>query len=167
MQLHALNRSRVFLFLGVLAASLLIATALGGEEPARPRDIPAVTILDTDNLPRLVFPILDARRGRKLFAAKGCVICHEISGVGGRSASKLDAVKTITLVNPFDFAARMWLGSAKMAELQEKELGYRIFLAGQDLADLAAFAYDRNEQKKLTIHDVPVRIREMMRQHRL
>ena len=110
---------------------------------------------------------MNATRGRKLFGEKGCVICHEINGVGGRSAPKLDATKTITLVSPFDFAAKMWLGATKMAELQEKELGYRIFLTGQDLADLAAFAHDRGEQRKFSIHDVPMEMREMMLRQRL
>ena len=167
MQLNIVIRSRLFIFPAVVAASLLIATALAGQEPPRRTDVPDVTVLNTNNLPKIVIPFIDARRGRKLFGSKGCVICHEINGVGGGSAPKLDAKKTITQVDPFGFAAKMWLGAAKMSELQKKELGYRIFLTGQDLADLAAFAHDRGEQRRFTSHDVPPKMREMMQRHRL
>jgi hypothetical protein len=70
MQLHILNRPRLYLFLGIVAVSILIATAVAGQEPPRRTDIPDATILNTNNLPSLVIPFIDARRGRKLFGAK-------------------------------------------------------------------------------------------------
>ncbi len=36
--------------------------------------------------PRLIMPMMDPDRGRKLFVAKGCVACHAINGVGGHDA---------------------------------------------------------------------------------
>ena len=33
--------------------------------------------------PRLIMPMMNPARGRKLFASKGCVTCHSINGVGG------------------------------------------------------------------------------------
>lgn len=39
----------------------------------------------------LMMPSMDAANGRKLFASKGCVVCHEVNGIGGTDAAPLDA----------------------------------------------------------------------------
>jgi cytochrome c peroxidase len=57
--------------------------------------------------PRLVMPIMNAERGKKLFVDKGCVACHAINGVGGHDAPPMDAHEMGGLMSPFDFAAKM------------------------------------------------------------
>lgn len=99
-------------------------------------------------------PELNARRGRILFVAKGCVICHQVNGVGGEAAPELSAVDPATEINPLDFSARMWRGAPAMTALQTIELGYVIDLDAQDIADLAAFAASKDEQALLTLSSV-------------
>ena len=55
----------------------------------------------------LVLPTMDAVAGRKLFASKGCVLCHSINRVGGTGASALDASLMANPMNRFDFAANI------------------------------------------------------------
>lgn len=98
---------------------------------------------------------MDAAKGRELFITKGCVICHSVNGVGGKAAPVLDAPIGEMVVDPLDFAARVWLGAPAMIELQSVELGYAITLTGDEIGHLAAFAADIAEQKKLTIEAVP------------
>ena len=64
----------------------------------------------------VILPPMDAREGRQLFAVKGCVICHEINGVGGQhgKAPNLDASRMPIEPDPFVFATRMWRGAKKM-----------------------------------------------------
>lgn len=99
-------------------------------------------------------PELNARRGRILFISNGCVICHQVNGVGGRAAPDLGADAASDLVDPLAFSARMWRGARAMSELQTIELGYVIDLSAQDIADLAAFAASPDEQKLLSLDSV-------------
>jgi mono/diheme cytochrome c family protein len=69
----------------------------------------------------LFLPQMDAAAGRALFAAKGCVLCHSVNGVGGSDAPALDANLMDSPMNPFDFAANMWRGSEAMVALQREE----------------------------------------------
>ncbi|GJL92912.1 c-type cytochrome [Hyphococcus sp.] len=101
---------------------------------------------------------VDPVGGKILFVDKGCVICHSVNGVGGKAAPALDAEIGAPAVDPLDFAARMWRGAPAMIELQAIELGYTIYLTADDIADLAAFAADREAQKSLKIDDLPERI---------
>lgn len=111
----------------------------------------------------LLMPIMRPERGRKLFASKGCVVCHSINGVGGRDAPRLDASTMAGPMNPFDFAAKMWRGAPTMIAMQDKELGYQITFTGQELADIIAFAHDPAEQRKLSKADIPPNIRKIMK----
>ena len=110
----------------------------------------------------LLMPILHPERGRKLFAAKGCVICHAINGVGGDHGPSLD-MTTMGPMNPFEFAARMWRGAPVMIELQEEELGEQITFTGQDLADIIAFVHTKAEVRKFSVADIPHRILDVLR----
>lgn len=112
--------------------------------------------------PGLMMPTMNAERGRELFASKGCVVCHSINGVGGEDAPMLDAEFMDEVMNPFEFAARMWRGAAAMVALQEDELGGQIDLTGEELADIIAFVHDAEEQMKFSMSDVPEAIEEMM-----
>ena len=102
---------------------------------------------------------LDSANGRALFVDKGCVICHSANGVGGKAARALDAEIGSPPTDPLEFAARMWRGAPAMIELQSIELGYTIYLTAEEIADLAAFAADRDAQKLLTPDSLPETIR--------
>jgi len=130
---------------------------------------PALSSSDTDMMSTmpmmssgLILPRMDAEEGRKQFAAKGCVVCHAVNGVGGTDAPMLDAEFMDTPMNPFDFAARMWRGADAMVELQRDELGDVIDLNGEELAAIIAFVHDAEEQKKFSEEDIPEEIEAMM-----
>lgn len=110
----------------------------------------------------LFLPRMDPARGRKLFASKGCVVCHAINGVGGEDAPALDAESMERFMNPFDFAAKMWAGAEAMIYVQREELGEQIEFDGGELADLIAFVHDAEEQKKFSESDIPTKIKELM-----
>lgn len=110
----------------------------------------------------LLLPNLDPVAGRALFAAKGCVVCHSVNGVGGQDAPALDAALMDNPMNPFDFAASMWRGSEAMVALQRDELGGQIELTGQELADITAFVHDAGEQAKFSMADIPAKISALM-----
>jgi len=110
----------------------------------------------------LIMPMMNPARGRELFASKGCVVCHSINGVGGEDAPPLDAATMPTVMNPFDFAAKMWRGAGTMIAVQEEELGAQIEFTGSELADIVAFVHSAEEQKKFSKADIPPRIKELM-----
>ena len=109
--------------------------------------------------PGLLMPSMDPGKGRKLFASKGCVVCHSVNGIGGTDAAALDASTMVGMTNPFDFVANMWRGAQPMIELQQKELGGQVEFTGQELADIIAFLHDEAEQKKLSETDFPPNIK--------
>jgi hypothetical protein len=113
--------------------------------------------------PSLMMPMMNSQLGRTLFAAKGCVICHAIHGIGGHVAPRLDARLMPPFVSPFDFVVRMWRGAPAMIVLQEKNLGYQIELTGEELAHIIAFAHDHDEQQKFSAEDIPPWIRTLMK----
>jgi len=109
-----------------------------------------------------LLPYVDPARGRKLFASKGCVVCHSINGIGGEDAPSLVSGEMKPVMNPFEFAARMWRGAATMITMQEDELGEQIEFSGNELADMIAFVHSLEEQKKFTEDDVPDRIKKLI-----
>jgi len=70
--------------------------------------VPGAAPLHAVHGPRLVIPIMNPMRGKKLFVSKGCIACHAVNGVGGHDASNMDVHTMNGLMNPFDFAAKMW-----------------------------------------------------------
>ncbi len=110
----------------------------------------------------LAIPPMDSHAGRELFVKKGCVACHEVNGVGGQIGPSLNAADMPKPMNAFEFAARMWRGAPAMAQMQESLLGEMISLDGRELADLVAFAHDENEQRELSLDQVPKRYKELM-----
>ena len=107
-------------------------------------------------------PRMDAVRGRQLFVAKGCVACHSINGVGGHDATALDAHTMTTMMNPFDFAAKMWRMAPAMIYAQEEALGEQILFTGDELADIIAFVHDDEQQHKFTDADISPEAAKMM-----
>ena len=111
---------------------------------------------------RLVMPMMNSERGMRLFAGMGCVACHAVNGVGGHRARNLDAHTMEPVMNPFDFAAKMWAMAPIMIEAQEEAVGHQFLFTGEELADIVAFAHDDEQQRKFTEADIPPEIKEMM-----
>ena len=112
---------------------------------------------------RLVMPLMNPSRGKVLFVSKGCVACHAINGVGGHDAPGMDAHKmTDKLMNPFDFAAKMWNHAPAMIAAQEGAFGEQIFFTGEELADIIAFIHDDGAQHAFTEKDLTPEARKMM-----
>ncbi len=112
----------------------------------------------------LALPPMDSHRGHLVFMKKGCVVCHAVNGVGGNIGPPMNASDMPSPMNVFEFTARMWKGAAAMILMQKEELGDVIELTGQDMADLIAFAHDREMQKTVTIDQVPKRWRKKLAQ---
>ncbi|WP_300513679.1 c-type cytochrome [Aliiroseovarius sp.] len=111
---------------------------------------------------RLETPELDAHAGRELFVEKGCVACHSVNGVGGEDASSLDAHSMEPVMNPFDFAAKMWAMAPLMIEAQEEAFDEQILFTGEELGNIIAFLHDDAEQHKLTEDSLSDEVRAMM-----
>ena len=110
----------------------------------------------------LAIPAFDPVKGRRLFAAKGCVVCHAINGIGGEDAPDLSAEYMDGPMNAFEFAARMWRGAPAMIAMQEDELGEQIELSGDELAAIIAFVHSAEEQARFSQADIPHDIEELM-----
>lgn len=112
--------------------------------------------------PAIAIPMIDPAEGRRLFVAKGCVVCHTVNGIGGKVAPALDAPAGQRYVDVFGFAARMWRGSFAMIQLQEMEFGYQIALTGEEMAHIFGFVHSRAEQARFGDSDIPDLIRDWM-----
>jgi cytochrome c len=112
--------------------------------------------------PMLMMPMMNPANGRKLFASKGCVVCHAVNGIGGEDAPPLDASTMRQMMNPFEFAAKMWGGAEAMIYLQREELGEQVAFTGQELSDIIAFVHHPEEQVKFSEADIPPRILELI-----
>lgn len=111
---------------------------------------------------RLVMPLMNSDRGRKIFVSKGCVACHAINGVGGHDAPAMDAHKMDKLMNPFDFAAKMWNHAPGMIAAQEGAFGEQIYFTGEELADMVAFIHDDEAQHSFGEKDLTAKAHKMM-----
>lgn len=110
----------------------------------------------------VVLPLIDPARGRRLFIAKGCIICHSVAGVGGKAAPAMDADPEARSVDVLDFAARMWRGAPAMLDLQAVELGYQIELSAEEIAHLSGFAADAEAQAGFSREEIPEPMRDWM-----
>jgi len=79
----------------------------------------------------------DPKAGEKLFAAKGCVQCHEVGGKGGRVGPGLDFLKRAN--SPVLVAAAMWNHGPEMAEAMKAKGIARPTFQGQEMIDLVAY----------------------------
>jgi cytochrome c len=111
---------------------------------------------------KIVLPTMNAQNGKMLFANKGCVICHQVNGVGGKDGGALDNKAMTAAMSPFDFFAKMWLGADKMIIMQKKELGATTDFTGQELADIIGFLHDPNLVKTFSDKDIPETIKAKM-----
>jgi mono/diheme cytochrome c family protein len=107
-------------------------------------------------------PMMDSKRGRLLYVSKGCVGCHAINGIGGMSAAPLDAATMDASGNPFEFFARMWLGTKPMIAMQEDKMGQQVELTAQELGDIVAFIHDKAEQSSFSGTEIPDNIEDII-----
>jgi cytochrome c len=111
---------------------------------------------------KIVLPTMNAQNGKMLFASKGCVICHQVNGIGGKDGGALDNKAMTAAMSPFDFFAKMWLGADKMIIMQKKELGATTDFTGQELADIIGFLHDPALVKTFSDKDIPENIKAKM-----
>lgn len=111
---------------------------------------------------KLKFPDMDPMKGKKIFVDKGCVACHAVNGIGGHDAPALDAHKMDGLMNPFDFAAKMWNGAPAMIAAQEGAFDAQLLFSGDDLANIIAFVHSDSVQHTFTSADLTEKARKMM-----
>lgn len=110
----------------------------------------------------MMVPSMDPTNGRKLFASKGCVVCHAVNGIGGKDAAALDASTMPGMTNPLDFVASMWRGAGPMIDMPREELGAQVEFTGQELGDIIGFLHNEAEQKKFSEADIPANIKTAM-----
>src|SRR5262249_38271756 len=137
-----MNNNRHLIWYGALAASMALTSLHGAQAQQSTKG-------GQEMSPGLIMPSMDPVNGRKLFASKGCVMCHSVNGIGGNDGAQLDASTMAGMTNPFDFIANMWRGSEAMIQAQKEELGTQVQFTGQELADIVAFLHDEAEQKNL------------------
>lgn len=111
---------------------------------------------------RLTMPEMNSIKGKQLFIEKGCVACHSVNGIGGQDAASLDANTIDTVMNPFEFAARMWNHAGIMIPLQEEEIGEQITFTGDELANIIAFVHNDEVQHAFKESDLTTGARQMM-----
>ena len=118
--------------------------------------------MSSPGMSNMRMPSMNPRRGRQLFVAKGCVACHAINGVGGHDATNLDAHTMQPMMNPFEFAAKMWAMAPAMINAQEEALGEQILFTGEELADIVAFVHNDETQHDFGEGDLTDQARKMM-----
>ena len=118
--------------------------------------------MSSPNMPNMRMPSMNPLRGRQLFVSKGCVACHAINGVGGHDATNLDAHTMRPMMNPFEFAAKMWAMAPAMIYAQEEALGGQILFTGDELADIVAFVHNDEAQHDFGEADLTPEARKMM-----
>ncbi|MCH7996031.1 MAG: c-type cytochrome, partial [Planctomycetes bacterium] len=116
MDARHLRKTGITLVAVALTGAALATSAVAGH-------VPGAVSREAGHVARLVFPIMNPERGKKIFVTKGCVACHAVNGVGGHDAPNMDAHARMEMVNPFDFAARMWNHAPAMIASQEGAFG--------------------------------------------
>lgn len=142
-----------------VGAAAIVAGAIGA---AKAEHVPSVTEIGKKHGTQLVLPMMNPARGKKIFVDKGCVACHAINGVGGHDAPALDAHIMHRLMNPFDFAAKMWNHASAMIAAQEGALGEQVYFTGEELADMIAFVHSDAIQHGFSEKDLTAKARKMM-----
>ncbi len=81
------------------------------------------------------------RRGQELFAAKRCISCHAIAGVGGRGGPDLGAPEREMMRPVTAIAGSMWNHSQAMAVEFARRGIPPVRFSGQEMADIIAYLY--------------------------
>ena len=151
------------MFRKTLVASAALAAMLGAAHAGSPVQVPDGGMENGFQLtPTLVFPPFDAALGHRLFAEKGCVICHKMNGIGGDDGPPLGYGQFDTPIDAMHVAADLWEKADVMIPMQEAELGEKIELEPEELAAIIAFLADQEEQAKFAEHDIPERILDII-----
>ncbi|MFQ5899012.1 MAG: c-type cytochrome [Candidatus Methylomirabilia bacterium] len=79
----------------------------------------------------------DPAVGKRLFARKGCLGCHEVGGLGGRVGPALDFLKRAN--SPVLVAAAMWNHGPEMAGAMKARGIARPTFQGKEMVDLIAY----------------------------
>jgi len=153
-----LPRKRLTAILAVAAGILAVATVIS---PASANHI-AGNGKKAVHGAQLIIPMMSPERGKRLFVDKGCVACHAINGVGGHDAPAMDAHRSMGLVNPFDFAAKMWNHAPGMIAAQQEALGEQIYFTGEELADIIAFLHNDEAQHGFSEADLTAEAKKLM-----
>ena len=161
------NTSRLLKAVAAGAAIAFLAGLpfLAGADEGHDHSAPAAADKKADHepmAPMMAMPMMNSARGMVLFAEKGCVACHSINGVGGHDATSLDAHDMEGMMNPFEFAAKMWRMAPYMIAAQEEAFGEQILFTGDELADIIAFVHDDAQQHKFSDADLSPRVVTMM-----
>jgi len=104
---------------------------------------PTLTPAEVSNLIAFLFTVQyydepgDPKAGEKLYAAKGCIQCHEVGGKGGRVGPGLDFLKRAN--SPVLVAAAMWNHGPEMAEAMKARGIERPTFQGKEMVDLIAY----------------------------
>ena len=103
--------------------------------------------------------------GKNIFAEKGCVVCHQMNGIGGKDGPNLTYGEYDTPVNAMEVASDLWEKADIMIPMQKDELGGQIILSPEELSGLIAFLADPEMQKTFTKADIPADIRQRHGRH--
>ena len=79
----------------------------------------------------------DPKAGETLFSQKGCVVCHEVGGRGGRFGPSLDFLKRAD--SPVLVAAALWNHGPSMDETLKARGIPRPVFSGRELGDIIAY----------------------------
>ena len=90
---------------------------------------------------RVYFEPGSPRRGRELFAAKRCIGCHAIAGVGGKGGPDLGTRPQELVGSVSSVAALMWNHSQAMTAEFARRGVPRVTFSGGEMADIIAYLY--------------------------
>lgn len=147
--------------ISIAALGNLLDSATGMASAKDPNAKAPMVAQKSDKSIRLSLPVIDPKRGRELFVAKGCVLCHSVNGVGGRAGPPLDQLSEGEYIDILDFSARMWRGAFAMIELQGMELGYQLEFTGDELGNIIGFLYSETATSRFNEDNVPDLIKDM------
>jgi len=160
------------IILALWLATMVIAVPGDGVADGGKNHAPASTAINSPavgamtpgmRMGRLMMPTMNPANGKKLFIAKGCVACHAVNGVGGHDAPPMDSHTMDQMMNPFEFAAKMWNHAQGMIFAQQEAFGEQIMFTGQELADIVAFVHSDRMQHAMTESDLTPQALKMMK----
>jgi mono/diheme cytochrome c family protein len=102
----------------------------------------------------------DAERGQRLFAEKGCIMCHQVRGQGGVAGPGLDFLSHYG--SPIQIAAALWNHGPEMTREMSARGMQRPRFTNAELTDVIAYlsAAKREEMPVGPVYILPGRSRE-------